>query len=135
MQTPTLRHLFLLLASGWAILIYYLSSQPGTDVPALFFGQDKVFHFIAFGVLGFLGMGAIKTSGHAYKPGQAWLAVVLVTAYGVLDEVHQYFVPGCTADHYDVIADMLGGMFGVWLMYYLLKMLSARSSEFPHSRE
>ena len=127
MQTPTLRYLFVLLTLGWADLIYYLSSQPGMDVRPLFVGQDKVFHFIVFGILGFLGMGAAKATTQGYKPRQVWLAIALVALYGVLDEFHQHFVPGRTADRYDVIADIVGGMFGAWVMYYLLKTLSRRS--------
>ena len=127
MQTPTLRYLFLLLALGWAGLIFYLSSQPGTDKPMLFFGQDKLFHFIAFGTLGFLAMGAAKATAHGYSPRQVWLTIALVAVYGMLDEFHQHFVPGRVADFYDVIADIVGGMSGVWVMYYLLKILSRRS--------
>ena len=126
MQSPTLRYLSLLLALSWAMIIYYLSSQPGTDQPLLFYGQDKLFHFIAFGVLGFLTMGAAKATSQGYKQWQLWLAILLVTLYGVLDEFHQYFVPGRNADHFDVIADMLGGMFGVWLMYLLISKKSEK---------
>ena len=127
MQTPKMRYLFLLLALSWASLIFYLSSQSGTDTPPLFFGQDKLFHFIAFGTLGFLLMGVAKATTQGYKPRQVWLAVALVALYGVLDEFHQHFVPGRVADFYDVIADLIGGMFGAWVMYYLLKILSRRS--------
>ena len=119
MQTPTLRYISLLLALGWALIIFYLSSQPGTDQPPLFYGQDKLLHFIAFGVLGFLGMGAAKATSQGYRWWQVWLAITVVALYGVLDEFHQHFVPGRVADHYDVIADIIGGMFGVWVMYLM----------------
>ena len=120
MQTPTFRYLSLVLALSWAVLIYYLSSQPGVDRPPLFPGQDKLLHFIAFGILGFLAMGSAKAGPYGHRPWQVWLAIALVTLYGALDEFHQYFVPGRVADHYDVIADMIGGMFGAWVMYFLV---------------
>ena len=120
MQTPAFRHLSLMLALSWAVFIFYLSSQPGVDMPPLFIGQDKMFHFIAFGILGFLAMGTAKAGPYGHRPWQAWLATALVTLYGMLDEFHQYFVPGRVADLYDVIADMVGGMFGAWMMYFLL---------------
>ena len=120
MKSHTLRRLSLLLALGWACFIYYLSSQPGQNVPPLFFGQDKLFHFIAFGILGFFSMGAAKADTQGYRHVQMLLTIVLVTLYGVLDEFHQYFVPGRVADHYDVMADMVGAIFGVWALYYLL---------------
>ena len=46
------------------------------------------------------------------------LALVLATLYGVTDEFHQMFVPGRTADRYDVLADGIGATLGVaigWL--------------------
>ena len=54
--------LSLALALAWAGLIFYLSSQPSIETPALFPGQDKLFHLIAFGMLGFLTMGTLQAS-------------------------------------------------------------------------
>jgi VanZ family protein len=59
----------------------------------------------------------MKTTAAGYRPFQPWLAVILVTVYGVLDEVHQHFVPGRTPDVYDVMSDAAGAMLGVWLLY------------------
>ena len=126
-----LRNLFLLLALLWASVIYYLSSQPGIDVPALFPGQDKLFHLMAFGLLGFLAMGAVKPVKKRFKLWQALLVIALVSLYGLLDETHQYFVPGRTTELYDVIADTVGGLLGVWTMYYLVRVLSRRSPGLP----
>ena len=46
------------------------------------------------------------------------IAIVLATIYGVSDEFHQLFVPGRSADRYDVLADSVGATIGVaigWL--------------------
>jgi VanZ family protein len=117
----TLRNLFLLCALGWAAVIFYLSHTPGVDVPPLFFGEDKLLHASVFGILGFFTLGAMKTTVDGYRVFQLWLAVVLVIVYGVLDEFHQHFVPGRSPDIYDVMADALGGMLGVWLSYRFIK--------------
>ena len=77
MQTQTLRYLSLLLALGWAAVIYHLSSQPGTDEPMLFIHQDKALHLIAFGLLGFLAMGAVRAKGNTHRNWQVWLIVLL----------------------------------------------------------
>ncbi len=122
-----LRSIFLLLACLWAGVIYYLSSQPGIDVPALFPGQDKLFHLVAFGLLGFLAMGAVKSGKEGYQVWQLWFVAALVTGYGLLDETHQYFVPGRTTEFYDVIADAAGGLLGAGLMYYLTRLLAKRN--------
>ena len=125
------RAAFLLAALSWAGLIFYLSSQPSIETPALFPGQDKLFHLIAFGILGFLAMGTRQASQQGYSRRQVWQVVLAVMLYGILDEVHQYFVPGRHADVYDVIADASGGLLGALTMYWLVRVLARRSQE-PH---
>ena len=122
---------FLLAALSWAGLIFYLSSQPSIETPALFPGEDKLFHLIAFGILGFLTMGALQVSHEGYPTRQVWLVALAVMLYGILDEFHQYFVPGRSADVYDVLADAIGGLLGVWAMYYLVRVLVRRSPGLP----
>jgi VanZ family protein len=131
MTRPSLRLLFLALAITWAGIIFYLSSQPGIDTPTLFPGQDKLFHMTAFGVLGFLFMGAMEAGIEGYRPRQVWLVALLVAVYGLLDEVHQYFVPGRNADVYDVFADVAGGLLGVWSMFFLVRVLARRNPTIP----
>ena len=127
MPQAYIRSGFLLAALSWAGLIFYLSSQPSIETPALFPGQDKLFHLIAFGILGFLAMGARQASQQGYPTGQVWQVVFAVMLYGILDEFHQYFVPGRSADVYDVLADIVGGLLGAWAMYWLVRALPWRS--------
>ncbi|MGB5717851.1 MAG: VanZ family protein [Gammaproteobacteria bacterium] len=127
MLTLSARFISLLLAIAWAGLIFYLSSQPGIHTPLLFPGQDKLFHLIAFGMLGFLLMGTLKATNSGYRTGQVWFVVLLVASYGVLDEFHQYFVPGRSVEFYDALADAAGGLLGAWGMFYLVKILGKSS--------
>ncbi len=122
------RTVFLLAALSWAGLIFYLSSQPSIETPALFPGQDKLFHVVAFGMLGFLAAGSLHASRDDYATRQVWLVVLAVTLYGISDEFHQYFVPGRSADIYDVVADATGGLLGAWTMYYLARIFVKSSS-------
>lgn len=46
---------------------------------------------------------------------RGFVAILLATLYGVTDEFHQLFVPGRSADRYDVLADCLGASLGVAL--------------------
>jgi len=131
MRKRSTRYLFLVLALGWAGVIFYLSSQPGIDTPLLFPGQDKLFHLIAFGLLGFLLMGSMKTTRSGYRTMHVWIVVGLVALYGVLDEFHQYFVPGRSVEFNDALADAAGGLLGAWSMYYFVKILANRSTVFP----
>lgn len=121
MPNPLIRHLFLLLAVGWAAAIFILSSQAGDALPPLLSGQDKLLHALVFGVLGVLVLGSMKTSSRGYTPGQAWIAVSLVTGYGILDEFHQRYVPGRSAELLDVAADAVGGIIGVGILWAMMK--------------
>jgi VanZ family protein len=118
---PHTRRLFLVLALGWAALIYYLSDQPGVDIPPLFMHQDKLMHLAAYGVLGFLAMGACRAGGCRHRARHYWLTVLAVGLYGVLDELHQSFVPGRQPDLLDALADVGGGLLGAGLMFLLLR--------------
>ena len=126
MTTHRARQLSLLLACLWAGLIFYLSHQPGVLVPLLFPLQDKLMHFTAYAILGFLGMGGVRAMAHGYRPEQAWLVCLLVGLYGISDEFHQSFIPGRTADVLDVAADVAGGLLGTWLMYALVRRAARR---------
>jgi VanZ family protein len=112
---PALRTLFIVLAIGWALVIYALSSQTGLYVPPLLIGQDKLLHALVFAILGFLVAGALLPAAGHTRRHHILIAVGLVAAYGMLDEVHQHFVPGRMPEVLDVLADISGGILGVWL--------------------
>ena len=125
--TSVIRLVFLALAIAWAGLIFYLSSQPGIDTPLLFPGQDKLFHLIVFGILGFFLMGAMKITGNGYRRNQVWLVVLIVILYGISDEFHQYFVPGRSTESLDALADGIGGILGAWAMFYVARLFVRQS--------
>ena len=78
--------------------------------------SDKSGHSIGYGLLGGLLLRALaggRIRGVTWSCGIA--AIALATLYGVTDEFHQLFVPGRSADRYDVLADCLGASFGVAL--------------------
>ncbi len=114
-MSPALRTLFIAMAIGWATVIYVLSSQTGLDVPPLFPGEDKLLHALVFAILGFLVAGALLPAVHQTRKRHIVMAIGLIAAYGMLDEVHQHFVPGRMPEVLDVLADISGGILGVWL--------------------
>jgi VanZ family protein len=125
------RLLFLALSVFWAGVIFFLSSKSSLHTPALFPGQDKLFHLIAFGILAFLSLGAMRPAASGYRSRQIWFTVVLVTLYGILDEFHQYYVPGRSVEFYDALADACGSLLGACAMYYLARILASRSPPLP----
>jgi VanZ family protein len=99
-------------------LIFYLSSFHQAPLPDNV--SDKFAHTGAYAMLGvlvvrgFAGRLPVRLTWRV-----ALLTVLVTTLYGVSDELHQMFVPGRSADVYDVVADAAGalaavGVCGLW---------------------
>lgn len=115
MPRRALPTLLWLAALVWAGGILWLSSQTPENLPsAAFLTWDKLNHFIAFAVGGWLTASALRLSRpQASVAGRIVLAIALVAAFGALDEALQTFTPGRTGgDLYDWIADFLGAIAG-----------------------
>ena len=99
----------------WAGGVLWLSSLTPQELPeAAFIAWDKVNHFLAYAVGGWLAAGAMRLSWPlAPVAGRIVLAVVLVAAFGIVDESLQALTPGRTGgDIGDWIADVLGAVAG-----------------------
>jgi hypothetical protein len=107
---------------GWAIVIFAISSLPGSVIPfSTPFQLDKLFHAGIFFVLCFLLNRALFSQSHFPSLSRYHLVIslLIVIAYGVSDELHQIFVPGRDPDIYDALADSLGGL--ACTLYLLLR--------------
>ena len=92
-------------------VIFVLSSL--SQVPGATYVQDKLAHLTVFGLLCLLTLRARHGGFKPLAPRAATSAFALVVLWGVLDEVHQYFVPGRDASARDVAADALGAALAV----------------------
>ncbi|HEU4885956.1 MAG TPA: VanZ family protein [Longimicrobium sp.] len=109
-----------LLAVAWAAFIFSLSAQsnvPGPEVP----GIDKVEHFGAYAVLGWLLVRAADRSALPLVVGLA-----LAVLYGASDEIHQMFVPGRSPDVMDWVADAAGVIAATFVYTRLRARRTAR---------
>ena len=70
--------------------------------------------------LGFLVM-------HAWR--RYWPAVAVTVAYGVLDELHQQFVPGRFPSGYDALADTVGALLGAAALVYFTRLSRRRHGD------
>lgn len=119
----------LLPALLWQALIWLLSSRPWPAAGGLvarlwlllpeglrqLLPADKVVHAAFYGVLGLLwvwGLLRLVRLPLRRKLATAWL---LATAWGALDELHQSYVPGRTADLWDLLADAVGAALAIGL--------------------
>jgi VanZ family protein len=117
---PVSRLLRWLPAIAWAGFIFVLSDQPGLrvsddaaiDGPLRALGHVAVFAVLAFLLV--LALGGVTGSDPRPAPGRrALIAFALATLYGVVDEVHQSFVPDRTGRADDVLQDAAGAALGV----------------------
>ena len=101
---------------GFCILIFWLSSAPSPlDNVQLFPHEDKVMHFLAYGVMAALTIRSMAAERLSWSPRTlALFAVLFTTAYGLSDEIHQSFVPGRDASVLDLAADFAGACAGAW---------------------
>ncbi len=119
-------------AALYLALIWWLSSQqlvfPLDRIP----WRDKGLHAIEYGVLGACFAEAVWITWHPLRTSArglpaAILAWLFTAASGLLDELHQAYVPGRSADIRDLAADTLGAAVGVLLVFALRAILRARA--------
>lgn len=106
----------------WAVLIFVLSSIPSLRPPDIGFSlQDKLFHFLEFGVFGFFLQ---RSFAHVYGNRFRVYFIVLTVgaAYGALDEIHQSFVRGREAELFDFLADTTGIVFAQIVFWTVNRM-------------
>lgn len=121
-KTPT-RHFFYYWfpVLFYCLIIFAQSSYPAPkktpDLPCM----DKLLHFAGYALLGILFLRGFRSSTLKNNNGLIMVASILLTGiYGASDELHQYFVPYRFADIGDILADFLGGLFGVYIYQLLL---------------
>ena len=116
-EPPRLRLLLKLPAPLIAALLWALSSQSSLPQPEGIFGFDKIAHFLAYAVLAtaaglWISSGAWRQRGW----GRFLLIAGIAAAYGLIDEVHQSFVPGRNCSLGVWLADALGSGAGAALI-------------------
>lgn len=132
MNGRTGRVLRTLPALAWAAGIWWLSSTPDDGATWLAIswldgpGLDKVAHAGLFGVLAAL----LRLAGAS-----PLAAVAAAIGWGVVDEIHQSFVPGRTPELGDLLADAVGAVAAVLAVRWLAsRRADARYSERPERR-
>lgn len=99
----------------YLFLIVYLSATPSDEMGYFSFiwQYDKYVHFFEYLILGFLLVNAIMI-----KPidKSTWIAIIaFIIIFPIIDETVQHFTPGRIPDLMDGIADIAGGLVGIYL--------------------
>ncbi|MBN2725703.1 MAG: VanZ family protein [Deltaproteobacteria bacterium] len=110
--------------AGYFLIISILSNASISGVSGL---KGNYFHPLEFGALGFL---IIRSFFISY---QKWTVSIVFTvlsgvSLGILDEIHQYFVPGRTADSFDVFLDFTGITAGILVFLFWRFLLVSLNS-------
>ncbi len=90
--------------------IFYVSALPEPPIPA---GTDKPLHGLAYLGLALVVVRAVV--GGLPRRIDMWsatIAMLITVAYGATDEAHQMFVPGRSAEVFDLLADTGGAIVG-----------------------
>jgi VanZ family protein len=106
-------------------VIFGLSHQPGTGIdwepPLWYVVERKSAHIFEYALLMFLAFGFLRSVYQmASKRALLSVAFVFCVTYGVLDELHQFFIFGRGARFTDVVFDALGALamtLFLWLWY------------------
>ena len=104
-------------ATGWAVVLFFLSAIPDLGVGRSLPISDKLVNFGLYAVL-----GATFAWGRWVAPGAARhvLLIAVGAIYGLLDEWHQLYVPGRAFDWLDWGADVVGVVVGYGTTHLLL---------------
>ena len=95
----------------WAALLLLATSWPNPSLPVAPDGTDKGVHGVLYLVLGVLVARAAELQRADWARALAYVAGLVV--FGLLDELHQAWIPGRSADVADWIADGVGAALGV----------------------
>jgi len=97
---------------AYMVLIFVESSMSSAPLPSNV--SDKWAHVGGYVLMGVLAVRAV----HGGLPTRvtsrgALIAMCITIGYGAFDELHQWFVPGRSADPFDLLADATGGVIGL----------------------
>lgn len=105
----------------WTIMMITLSSVPGlSPPPGLPTTSDKVVHFIEYAIWAFLFLSMLKQENRIDNVWNSFRTTLLLgVIFGLLDEIHQGFIPGRERDMLDLLADF-GGLLLTSVIFSLV---------------
>lgn len=113
------------------ILLFIGTTLPSDNLSNIIQLSDKVKHFTAY-----LGLAFLLSLNLYFQENWKSLAVyyliytfIICTSYGLLDELHQIFVPNRSAEFLDWVADLLGSTTGLCFSYFFIKYIKKNKSK------
>jgi len=110
------------------LLEFLFSASPEESLQFYHFLIRKSAHFTAYAILALLAIRAFRRSDK--RIGGAILSLVLVLIVACLDEINQSFNSNRSGSIYDVLLDLVGGIFAISVVLILTrKKLSSSPAE------
>ena len=106
---------FFIVAVSW-----HLSSLEHIEQMPAFWGADKLVHFVCFAGLSFWFAFALDIC----KIRWTYIPSCLTSLYGIIDEIHQSFVPLRECSIVDWIADTIGAVVGALIFVLIIKLIA-----------
>jgi VanZ family protein len=127
-SSPAARWLWAWLpALAWAALLFVASATPGSKLPPLPGGSDKLVHAGIYAVLGARCWRGVRRTSRLPLGRAAVVAAALSTLYGVSDELHQAYTPLRTPDVHDALADAAGSLAGALVCAWRVRRRAPRT--------
>jgi VanZ family protein len=116
------------------VFSWLLPAIPTEDIAPVHGAIRKLGHWSEYFVLAILVLRALRNeTGKKWEFRHAVLTLVFILVFALSDEWHQTFVPSRTASFGDVMIDVIGGICGIFWMYWygrgILAPLTSRISE------
>jgi len=103
-----------------ALIIFITSSIPLEGSKVFVFDIKPIIYH--FGIFFFLGIFLILSlTNQKYKPLLIILSIIIAITYGILDEIHQIFVPGRYFDYLDILTNAIGILVGNIIYVFIKK--------------
>lgn len=114
------KYVFLPFILYWIILLG-LTSYPADGIPVFGIG-DKFEHLFAYLVLSIFMQLTFHFQERYInlKKNHVYYTIVISVIYGILDELHQYYIPGRFCDILDLISNIIGTLIAVVLVNYFI---------------
>lgn len=108
----------------WSLIILYLSSGPGIQLPPSFWdfiAVDKVGHLVFYGILAYLiAFGFYKIKNQFINKKTLFISLIISSIYGICLEFMQYsFFPNRYFEILDIIANISGSIIGILFFKYI----------------
>ena len=88
----------------------------------------RVAHVIEYAIFGALMLRALSRERPITRRNVIG-TLIIITLYGISDEIHQRFTPGRSAEASAVLFDVAGGLIGAWVYRWWCQRPDSRSTD------